>query len=95
MKELKNILIKFKILYIIIKAKIYDKYKNRNTEWYKERKKICKECPLNSKNLKENKNFRYYILSFLNFRNSFCTYCGCEINAKISVEEENCPTDKW
>lgn len=95
MIDLENILNKVRIPYIILKAKIIDKYKNVNTKWYKERKKTCDGCILNSKNTNENKNFKYYIFNILNLNQPFCTKCKCEIRAKISVEEENCPENKW
>lgn len=78
----------------IIKAKIRDKKRLSNLEWYKKRLEICSECPLNSKRTQK-KNIRYYLLSMVNLRKDFCTDCGCELKAKASEELESCPQGKW
>lgn len=81
-------------LITIVRAKLRDKNKMEEKKWYKERLAICAVCPLNSKN-KEKKTARWYLLSFLNLRNDFCTHCGCELKAKASEELEMCPQGKW
>lgn len=78
----------------IIRAKIRNKKKLKEKKWYRNRLKICSDCPLNSKNV-EKKSARYYLLSILNLQNNFCTDCGCELTAKASEELEECPQGKW
>lgn len=82
-------------IYRIIKAKLFGKYKYKNEEWFKERKKICDSCPLQSDNKENKKGLRFVILKTLNLNKPFCTVCGCEIEAKISEQYESCPQGKW
>lgn len=66
--------------------------------WYRERLKICSECPLNSINVTNKKGWWYRMWNILNFKKPFCTVCGCEIKAKISEQFEKCSLDenkKW
>lgn len=78
----------------IIRSKIRNKDKIKD-EFYHRRMKICKECPLYSDNLVENKNLKYWFFKILNLNENFCTICGCESKAKASEELESCPEGKW
>lgn len=84
----------FKKIYSILISKLINKYRFKNKKWYKERFEICKQCPLNSMN-NQTKDFKYWVWKILNLGEAFCTYCGCEIRAKISEEMEECPKNKW
>ena len=57
-------------------------YKNRNKEWYKERKKICDNCPFNSKYHKKT--------LFERFLGEYCTACKCTLRFKQSLKEAVC-----
>lgn len=81
-----------------IKTIIIAKTRNKSIikdEWYLDRLEICGSCPLNSKNIKIRKNFKYWFWNLLNLKKPFCTVCGCEIKAKASEEMEKCPEGKW
>ena len=64
-------------------------YKNKDKDWYKERKKICDSCPLSSKNKKE-LSFKEKIFRILNLKKPFCTICGCPTHLLTSLEENEC-----
>lgn len=57
-------------------------YKNRNKDWYKERKKICDNCPFNSKYQKRTLYDRLF--------GNFCSICLCTLRYKQSVPEAVC-----
>lgn len=78
----------------IIRSKFRDKSTIKD-QWYLDRMETCNGCPLNSKNTKLTKNFKYWILNILNLKKPFCTVCGCELEAKASEEMEKCPEGKW
>jgi hypothetical protein len=61
--------------------------------WYQDRLDICSQCPLNSKN-KENLSIRDIAIVAANFGKAACLGCGCEIDAKASVREEECGITK-
>lgn len=84
-----------KKIYRILKAKFFGKYMYREKQWFKDRKKICDSCPLQSNNKENKKGIRFFILRKLNLNQPFCTVCGCEIEAKISEQYEMCPEGKW
>lgn len=78
----------------ILRSKLRNKSEIKD-EFYLERIEVCKDCPLNSKNIKGKFSIKYKILKFLNLGEDFCTLCGCEIRAKASEEIETCPENKW
>ena len=56
-----------------------------------ERRNICNQCPLNSKNIEESKlSLVDRIKKRASGDNHFCTSCGCFINEKTSQETEEC-----
>ncbi len=80
-------------IFVILKSKLSNK--ENLGSWYKERIKICKTCPYNSKNI----SFRDYTSNMwkwyiLNLFKPFCSICGCQITAKASVEVEECALDE-
>ena len=82
-------------IFRIIKAKLINKYRNKNEDWVKERRAICAICPFQSDNVENKKGLRFFILKLLNLNNPFCTDCGCEIKAKTAEKLEMCPQRKW
>lgn len=64
-------------------------FTRRKEEFVKERRRICKTCPLNSK-FKEKKSFKDYLLSIVNTFTPYCTVCGCGIKFKTSVPSAEC-----
>ena len=64
-------------------------YQNRNKEWYKERKKICDDCPLNSKFIVR-KTFKDKLLNFLYLKKDYCQACLCILHKKQSIPEAYC-----
>lgn len=60
-----------------------------------DRKKICDSCPLNSKNYNREKGLWYKMWDMLNFKEPFCTVCGCELHLKQGEIMEQCPEGKW
>jgi len=64
-------------------------YKNREKDWYKDRRNICDVCPLNSKNKKE-LSLKDKIFRILNLKSHFCTICKCPIHLITSLEESEC-----
>jgi hypothetical protein len=64
-------------------------YKNRNKDWYKERKKICDNCPFNSK-FDNKKDFLHKLLDILYRKKEYCKICLCILHLKQSVPESSC-----
>lgn len=76
-------------------------------KWVYQRRDICKDCPLNSKNLEKLTakqkilNFFSKLLTKITFAESEdlgeCTHeeCGCDIFFKTQVKEEICHDNKW
>ena len=95
MNKLNNIWNFIKKIPTIIRAKLKDKSNLESEEWYKNRIETCKSCPLLSTNTEGTKGWKYKILDLLNFKQAFCTVCGCEIKAKASEKLESCPEGKW
>lgn len=95
----KNTMMTIKNIKDIIKAKFFTNKKKMNkVDWYVERKSICNKCPLNSKNISKTKwTKRMWVLWVMNFFKQFCSKCGCEILAKISLPFSECPHNppKW
>lgn len=82
----------------IIKARyrVLTTKKENIPDWVSERREICNECPLNSRNTNPVKrNFKWYRNSILNNFKNFCTECGCGIKPKTFSEIEGCPKGKW
>lgn len=81
-------------IFKIIKAKLRNKNKITD-KWYHDRMKICNQCPLNSMNIESKAGLKYWFWKILNIGKTFCTKCGCELEAKTSEEMEKCPKGKW
>lgn len=64
-------------------------FKNKDKDWFKERKEICNGCVYNSKFL-DKKNFKSRLISLVNFKNDYCTVCKCPLKYKQSLPESNC-----
>lgn len=64
-------------------------HKSKKTDWYKERKKICDECPHNSK-FNQPKDFKGKALNMLYLKAEYCTICKCHLKYKLSLPESNC-----
>lgn len=60
---------------------------NRNAELFDRRIKICLDCE------------KYTVRRTAKFVGPWCSSnkggCGCRLNAKLRVENEKCPDDKW
>lgn len=74
-------------LLTIINAKLSDKTKLG--EWFTDRIKTCMTCEYNSEN-KNNLNTKERIIVIANLGKPSCLACGCEIEAKASVQTELC-----
>lgn len=51
-----------------------------NQELFEQRYSICLQCP----NRKIRKGYGYY-----------CGLCGCQLEAKLRVEQDICPDERW
>lgn len=71
----------------IINAKISDK--SKLGDWYTDRLKVCMTCEFNSEN-KKSLTMTEKIIVGANLGKPSCLACGCEIEAKASVQTENC-----
>lgn len=80
--------------------------REKEEEFVRLRRALCKDCPLNSLNKERLSLFdklRKYPSDFYSWITGFedvlgiCTheYCGCSIAAKSNIEDEMCPEDKW
>ena len=63
----------------------------KNPDLFCERYKICKDCPLNSRNVKK-LSFKHRVWSLLG---EFCTDCGCPLKSKLVEPLSECPQLKW
>jgi len=81
--------------------------RNKNEQWVKERREVCKNCPYNSKNSKKHNILLEKLSHLLDYITlsekedlGFCE-CGCDIAKKTLIEEEQCYSkligeeDKW
>lgn len=64
-------------------------WKNKDKDWYKERKAICDVCPHNS-GFEEKKDFRGKLLNILYHKKEYCKICFCVLALKQSVPEASC-----
>lgn len=76
-------------LFDIAKSKFSNK--DNLSSWYKERLKICQECPLNSVN-KPRKDWTMQERAWVaaNLGKPTCLACKCEITAKASLPHATC-----
>lgn len=74
-------------LITIINSKISDK--SKLGDWYKDRLKICMSCEYNSEN-KSSLTFSEKAIVAVNLGKASCLACGCEIEAKASVQTGDC-----
>lgn len=64
-------------------------YTRRNEKFVKERRAICKTCPLNSRYIKQPR-YKSIYYNIVNTFSAYCTVCGCGIKFKTSVPSAEC-----
>ena len=61
------------------------------------RRKICKECPFNSRNSEYSKE--YYLLTGAHYRtdreDEHCSFCGCPVTTRTASLGSNCGIEFW
>lgn len=93
MKKVINFLNK---IWIIIKAKLRDKEKMKEFDWYNYRLSKCEVCEFNSKFHKDKieNDLREKAIWLANKKKDYCTICKCAIVDKASEELEECSNKK-
>lgn len=70
----------------------------KDEDWFKDRIKKCLECPLNTKNGAELDSAKKKVATVLvNEEYGQCSLCGCPVERKASLKDEECPDNprKW
>lgn len=84
----------------IIKGHLKEAF-NMEDKLYRERIKICKECPLyKESNIGPICNPNLYLNAETGEyryapKEGFTKGCGCRLNAKTRLEDGHCPSGKW
>lgn len=105
-KQKKNYKI-FKIIQKIKTIALSRFKKTKDEDYVKERREICRTCPLNTKN-QEKVNLKIKLIKFISDLYTFVTFnkktdlgscghetCGCDIFYKSIEIDEKCPEKKW
>lgn len=82
----------------IDKLTSYIKPLPKDEDWFKDRISKCLECPLNTKNGAQLDSAKKKVATVLvNEEYGQCSLCGCPVERKASLKDEECPDNppKW